>query len=957
MQPWDFLFKRDCVISFVIFLLIFFQNWGTALTADEGDMRLPKNFLPISYDIKLIPIIEEGNFTTIGYIEILVDCLETTSNISMNSADITINQPSILVTNLFSQDIVEVAGLILEPDRQIVTIQLATQILSGQQYKISMNFVAVLNNELRGFYRSTYEEEGVTKYLAVTQFSAPDARRSFPCFDEPNMKAEFTITLGRKKTMSSNSNMPRIKTEPMQDMEDYVWDFYQTTVKMSSYLVGMMVSEFAGTPSESELSRVPFTIWTRPSLTKLTKYAGNIGPQIMKYLEYYTQIDYPLPKVDMAAIPDFAAGAMENWGHINFKEADLLIDEQRSSEVAKQRVAEVTGHELAHFWFGNLVTHDFWNLVWLKEGFSRYFQYIGADSVEPGFLMNEQFGVATLQSVFRVDSLESSRPLDFGVNNSASLNTLFDVVVYDKGASIVRMMANFLGHESFRHSMTRYLHSRAYGNAVQDDLWQAIQEQADIDGLTLPATVKAIMDPWTIKMGYPLITVARNYGGSVGGKITQGRFLLRKSANSTEDTTVYRWFVPLTFTNDFTLPHRSIWISDTEDSMSVANLFAADDQWVVFNVGQVGYYRVSYDDTNYGLILKQLSEDYTAIPPKNRAQLLDDTLTIARANIVSYEKAMDLTKYLALERDYAPWTAAANALDFIDIMLYGFADFNEWKDYMSGLVIPLYQYVGFDEGAQDTHLFVYTRTHAIHWACFKLDNADCVQHADDVYSSWMSSIITENDISPNLLRLISCTAISNGGDPEWNFGYQKYLASTLANEKLELLKAMTCAKDPDIIYHMLELMIDDTSGIRLQDANTLFSSIASNPIGHGVALDFLITRWDEVNSYFSGYVGFGGGSSMPGLFRSLCDRVNTNEQLTKLIKLRDDHFDVLGSSKSVKQGVELAQSNVLWVEQHYSEVITWLKKQKITSSSAAINPNYLAMTVLALIGGATFFRI
>lgn len=936
-------FRKDSLVLVAITALIFSQTWRTAMT-DEGGMRLPKNVLPVSYEIQLLPIIEEGNFTTPGFVEIVVDCIETTSAISMNSADISIDESSIMISDIASQEPIGVMNLMVEDDRQIITIELDSQLMSGRQYKISMNFVAVLNDELRGFYRSTYEENGETKYLAVTQFSAPDARRSFPCFDEPNMKAVFTIKLGRKLSMSSNSNMPKIKTEPIQGMADYVWDYYQTTVKMSSYLVGMMVSEFTGVPSESELNRVPFTIWTRPSLTNLTKYAGNIAPQILKYFEYFTQIDYPLPKVDIAAIPDFAAGAMENWGHINFREADLLIDEQRSSEVAKQRVAEVTGHELGHMWFGNLVTHDWWSLVWLKEGFARYVQYIGTDSVEPGFQMDEQFGVATLQSVFRVDSLESSRPLDFDVNNSASLNTLFDVVVYDKGASIVRMMANFLGPETFRRSMTRYLHSRAYANAVQDDLWRAVQEQIEIDGLVLPATVKTIMDPWTNKMGYPLITVTRNYDGTSGGTISQSRFLLRKSTNST-DSIVYRWWVPLTFTADFSLPQKSIWISDKEDSIPLPDLSATDDEWVLFNVGQVGYYRVSYDDTNYGLILQQLATDHTVISAKNRAQLLDDTLTIARANIVPYEKALDLTKYLALERDYAPWTAATNALDFIDIMLYGYPDFNEWKVYLSDLVVPLYQYVGFDEGTRDTHLFIYTRTHAIHWACTKLEIDDCVQHANQVYASWMTNVITENDISPNLLRLISCSAIANGSDPEWNFGYQKYLASTLANEKIDLLKAMTCTKETDIIYHMLEMMINENSGIRLQDANTLFSSIAANPVGHGVALDFLATRWDEVNAYFSGYVGFG-GSSMPGLFRSLCDRVNTNEQLAELTKLRDDHLDVLGSSKTVNQGLELAQSNVQWVEQHYSEVITWLKNQKMSSASTTISPNHVVMVTL-----------
>jgi len=304
------------IIRIAITILI-----GCSMVIAGEEWRLPGTLRPSSYNIRLTPHLDVDDFITYGSIEILVDCITDTDVIILNSAEVTMDQSSIKIDEIGSKNSFTASRIEYQVNREIVTIGLeeGQMLTSGKQYKISMDFTAELNNDLRGFYRSTYEEDGVSKYIAVTQFEATDARRAFPCFDEPDFKATFTITLGRRTSMKSASNMPLRETIPIEGKPDYVWDCYQTSLKMSTYLVAMMVSELVDVPSKTLDDNVEFRIWARPNFKNQTKYAGEIGPQVLAFYEDYFNISFPLPKQDMAAIPDFAAGAMENWGLITYR--------------------------------------------------------------------------------------------------------------------------------------------------------------------------------------------------------------------------------------------------------------------------------------------------------------------------------------------------------------------------------------------------------------------------------------------------------------------------------------------------------------------------------------------------------------------------------------------------------------------------------------------------------------
>ncbi|MCL4131802.1 UNVERIFIED_CONTAM: hypothetical protein GTU68_054331 [Idotea baltica] len=307
-----------------------------------------------------------------------------------------------------------------------------------------------------GFYRSSYFEDDVEIFLGTTQFEATDARRAFPCFDEPALKATFDITIAREDGMGVISNMPNISSTPIEDQPGWYWESFDTTLPMSTYLVAFIVSDFVSISSNAN-DHVLFRVWARREAIYQAEYALSIGPDVLTYYEDYFSIPFPLPKQDMAALPDFDAGAMENWGLITYRETALLYDPEQSGAYNRQRVGAVVAHELAHQWFGDLVSPAWWSELWLNEGFATYMEYHGLDALNPTFQMLEQFIANDLQYVFATDSLESSHPINVEVDDPAEIWELFDTISYSKGASIIRMMNYYLTEATFRQGLTNYL--------------------------------------------------------------------------------------------------------------------------------------------------------------------------------------------------------------------------------------------------------------------------------------------------------------------------------------------------------------------------------------------------------------------------------------------------------------------------------------------------------------------
>ncbi|XP_067012607.2 aminopeptidase N isoform X2 [Anabrus simplex] len=898
--------------------------------------RLPTHVMPTYYRLQLMPFLTAGNFTAHGDVWIQLNCSSSANNITLNIKDIDILESDVSVTHIDTGMEITIHNHIYDKESEMYSVVLHENLDAGATYQLHIRFVSHLNDLLQGFYRSSYVDQatGSVRWLASTQFSPTDARRAFPCFDEPAFKARFQISIARPSSLTSMSNMPQNKTEPVTDMPGWWWDHYLPTLPMSTYLVAFIVSDLQGRlapggstrrKADDLKSNVNFRVWARRDALQQTQYAAQIGPHILQYLENYFGIKFPLPKQDMVALPDFGFNAMENWGLITYRETAMLYDENVSTLANKEQVASVIGHELAHQWFGNLVTPMWWNDLWLKEGFATYIGYQGVNHIEPSWREDQRFIQKTVQQVLRTDALESSHPISVPVNHPNQIRQIFDSISYSKGASIIRMMSHFLGEDTFRAGLKSYLQGHAYGNARQEDLWEALTTQAHQDD-TLPShlTVQMIMDTWTLQTGYPVIKVMRDYERKVA-VITQERFLLYKSSNGTKSSPT--WWIPLTYTTqdvpDFNKTRPNTWLEIT-DSTEIHEV-PDEDNWMFFNIQETGFYRVNYDAHNWQL----LTDGYSSLPDMARAQLLDDALNLAQAGQLNYSTALNLVHNLRKDMQYLPWSSAHPALIYLRNMLALSPIYGSFKAYMLQLINPLYNKLQFEERLADTHLERLHRRLILHWAC-GLGHEQCVWNARTKFRVWMSQDsrkVETNPISPNLRAVVYCTAIKHGGSDEWNFAWKKYSAANVGSERENLLDALGCSSQPWLLNRYLNWMLSNESIIRKQDGFRVFASVNNNVVGHSLAFNFLRNNWEDILDYFG--LAF---SSVSKMVSALPKYMNTQLQLHEMEAFKRENDGNLGTAaKSFEQTIEKVQANVDWMDNSYGQVEEWLKMH--TSSS------------------------
>jgi len=897
-------------------------------------VRLPSNIRPSKYQIHLIPFIIPDNFTISGHVEMDLDVSEPSDNITVHIYDMTIHERDVTVLKE-DGSMVDIVGHGYDEERQFYIIQLA-EAVSGKM-KVSIFFTGVLNDELAGFYRSSYTENGEKRYIATTQFEATDARRAFPCFDEPAMKAVFQVNLGRLPSMSSISNMPITEEGVEIQGSEYVWDVYQESLKMSTYLVAFVVSDFVYRKSEPMDNGVEFRIWSREGALDQTEWASIIGPQILHYYEGYFNTSFPLPKQDMIAIPDFSAGAMENWGLITYRESALLYQPGKSSLSDKEYVAIVVAHELAHQWFGDLVTMEWWTDLWLNEGFASYTEYIGTDFVSPDTAILDRFILEALQPALGYDSLESSHPISIPVNVPNEINEIFDTISYLKGGSVIRMMANYLGVNTFNKGITNYLHANAYGNADQDELWEFLTEVGVEDGTLVDVSVKEIMDTWTLQMGYPVIDFKRDYESSAA-TLEQNRFLLTTPTN-TSDEHDYTWWVPITYTTtnkgfDKTSP--DVWMDpkDAKKSLDIVLEDVSPEEPVIVNVQQTGFYRVNYDVQNWDMISNTLMEDHTKIHRINRAQVMDDAFDLARGGLLDYSTALKTTEYLKSETDYIPWKAALTGFVYLEDMMKRTAGFGDLKTYLIGALQPLYERLGFEEQPDDSFLDEKLRIVMFGLLC-RLDHKECNEFSLYLLNEWMSipDPDTSNPVPTSLQTTVLCSGIAKGNVTHWDFLWERYTNSNNANEKVNIMSALACSNEIWILERYLEMSINEESGVRKQDGYRVIVGVSRNTIGRYLAWNWIRQNWADLSAYYDTAIS----SSVGRIITGVASDFNTEFDLQELQTFIADHEDELGSaSRQATQMVEGTKSNINWMAKHYQTIVDWLQP----SLQAQSSPSY-----------------
>ncbi|XP_050422404.1 aminopeptidase N isoform X2 [Adelges cooleyi] len=900
-------------------------------------VRLPTSVIPDSYSIRIIPFLWAGNSTFEGQVDIIVNVTVSVDSITLHAVDLNMTEctviryPKIVPNEHMMMDdsvFVHIQETQQDLSKQFFIIKFKDSQPADYQYKIHIKYTGRLQDNMEGFYKSSYTVGNTTRWIAATQFQPTDARKAFPCFDEPAFKAKFTMAIARPAHMSSISNtgLRTVSDQPKLPglLSSYEWDLFEQTVPMSTYLVAFIVSDFEYLSSET------FRVWARSEVLSHTNYARDIGPNILRFYEEFFSIPYPLKKTDLVALPDFAAGAMENWGLVTFREIAMLYNEGVSPNSQKERVATVIAHELAHQWFGNLVTPDWWSDLWLNEGFATYIEYLGVDHVEPRWKMEEQFVLGGIHSVFLMDSLKSTHPISARVSRPEEINELFDRISYDKAASVIRMMDHFLTRQVFRRGLTKYLNSKAYKNACQNDLWQSLTEQALEDRvLDKTFTVKDVMDTWTLQPGFPVINVTRNYD-SDSLIVSQSRFVLHDPKSNEKHDQSYSgnlWWIPLTFTTasklDFSSTKPAYWFKPEEFMMLTETGISSKD-WVLFNINETGFYRVNYDAKNWNMLIDYLNDPelYYNIGTINRAQLIDDAMSLARAGYLSYKTSLDLTRYLYHEGEYVPWKSAYRSFTYLHQMLVKTATYDKLKGYVLHLISPMYKETGFADNLKDDQLVIYKRFNMLSCAC-ELGHLDCVRNAVAHFQNWRSTPQPEknNPISPNLKAIIYCTAISYGGEEEWDFAWNMYKQTNVASEKDLLLDALGCSRETWILARFLDYAIQNNSNIRNQDIGKVFYALTNKVAGQEVAWNYVRDNWRTIKNTLS--TSF---STISEIVKSATAHFNTKNDLIQLWQFYKDQQDYLGSARrSVLQSIENAQANVEWMNKNYQTISAWLR--------------------------------
>ena len=656
------------------------------MTTSEATI-LPGNVRPDRYELTLTP--DFDTFTFNGEETVSVELLEPTATVVLNSAEIAIQSSSLTLPD----------GAALTPravqfDEKNETVSLEfDRLVPAGPAELRIEFSGELNDRLRGFYRSQYKaSDGQTRFLATTQFEATDARRAFPCWDEPALKANFKASLVVPSDLVAVSNMPVSSETDEGDGLKRVT--FAETPPMSTYLLAFVVGDLRHV-EEKAAGGTSIRVWTTAGNEERGRFALDVSVKLLGYFNDYFGIPYPLDKLDHLAIPDFAAGAMENWGAITYRETTLLVDPQQSSAGTRQWVAEVVAHEMAHMWFGDLVTMAWWNDLWLNESFASWMGDKAVDHLFPEWQMWTQFVEADTARALRLDGLQNSHPIEQPVNNPSEIGELFDAISYSKGGSILRMLERYVGPEDFRRGLGLYMDRHKYGNARTTDLWDALGEAS-----SLP--VRAMMDTWVNQTGYPVLSVQVGRGeDGVVVAARQRRFLYEHVIDpKATDRTL--WHVPLSISSAAGSSPPPILMDGPESAVHLTGESDPAGGWVKLNPGQTGFYRVDYGREGWDGLIGPIQA--LALPAVDRLGVQNDAYALSRAGMLPITTFLTLAQAYVNETDASVWQDLTSNLSGLDSLLNDEPHHPSFQKFARDIVRPTGERVSWDAREGEGHL-------------------------------------------------------------------------------------------------------------------------------------------------------------------------------------------------------------------------------------------------------------
>jgi aminopeptidase N len=752
-------------------------------------------------------------------------------------------------------------------------------------YTVTMEFEGQITRPMNGIYPCYFKHDGQDKMLIATQFESHHAREAFPCIDEPEAKATFDLTLSSPagETVLANTPVKEQKTTGKKQLTSF-----ETTPKMSTYLLAFVFGELNHLEAKTK-DGVVVRAYATPDNVQHTRFALDTAVKTLEFYNQYFDIPYPLAKCDFVALPDFASGAMENWGLITFREQALLVDPANTSLSLKQYVANVVAHELTHQWFGNLVTMRWWTDLWLNESFASWMSYLAVDELFPDWKVWTQFIVDEQGLALKLDALEHTHPIEVEVKHPDEIRTIFDAISYEKGASVLLMLHHYLGAEPFRDGLRLYLKRHAYGNTDTQDLWAALEEVSK-------RPVKSFMNAWTNQAGYPIVSASLDDTELL---THQERFYLNPRATHSDPGVT--WPIPLLA--NVPLP------DDLSDRPSYKAKLPKSDKPLLLNAERTGFYRVTYNPTH----LQRLAEAVKKgeLPELDRQGLLSDAFEAAKAGYQSTDDALKLLEAYRNEDSAIVWDVIAGNIGSIRIVMDDDAVRAGLKPFVRKLAAQQLKRLGWEELANDSHFDRLLRPNILGLSSYG-EEPSVVKEA----KSRFATMKKPEDIHPDLRGVVYGTVARTGTSADFDKMLAMHNASANSEERVTLAGALTGFEQPDLIQRALKEITGDN--VRLQDAPYWIAYSFTNRHARQATWKWLVENWNWLAKHMGSDLSF---SRMP----IYAGRAFSDESfLPEFTAFFEAHMSA-AFERPVKQAIETIQWQAAWKTRDLEAIRAYLK--------------------------------
>ncbi|HVD94898.1 MAG TPA: M1 family metallopeptidase [Candidatus Limnocylindria bacterium] len=746
---------------------------------NETPGKLPKSVVPVEYSIRIVPNIDK--FTFSGTETVKLNVRSPVRQLVLNALELEITEASLDGKALAT------SAIKIDKEKELLTLVLPSELASGD-HTLALTFSGKINQQGQGLFYTRYQEQGngAPKIMLGTQFEATDARRFFPCWDEPVFRARFQLTVVVPKNWLAVSNMPVKSEKKIAGGKELR---FAATPPMSSYLNVLVAGELDFI--ESRCGPTQIRVIATKGKAELGRYALETTAQILQYYNDYFGVPYPLPKLDQIALPGGFGGAMENWGGITYFESALLFDPKNSSAETKQNIYEVIAHEVAHMWFGDLVTMAWWDNLWLNEGFASWMGTKCTAHFNPQWEVwlrrnlprdpTRRVGIAKEQAM-EGDARSTTHAIQQRIATEAEANSAFDDITYKKGQSFLRMLESFLGEDVFRDGIRRYIATHKYSNTTTADLWDALSEASK-------KPIGEIAAGWTEQPGFPVVEVKREADGKV--RLTQERFTVNfKNAPPLE------WQIPLTYSVFGQAPASLLMAGKTHILQDVPA-----DRALKLNVKGAGNYRVEYDAPSWNLLLQALSK----LSVEDRVNLLSDGWALVQADRASVSRYFELVEKLPASTEIAEREQIINVVDFINGLLGPSPERERFQKYARSLMRPTFDTLGWEpkEGEQPTAGNL--RASLIN-TLGDLNDAEIIAGCRERFKRYLANPAS---LAPDLRPAVFAVVGRYADEKTWAKLHELGLKTTSIEEKQNYYNALACAIDPKLVKKALAIALTD----------------------------------------------------------------------------------------------------------------------------------------------------